>query len=172
MVSIFFTFSCFVSFNRTTLQIILCLVRYLGWLRVYSHVVERLGEFIVARCCWCVLLSFVIYRKFVGGVGLLWFFSLAGACCYVLYSMLLEKFCLGVFFHFDFGLLCWRCYFERVCMFGGFVCVLALCFSLCLFHYCKVVWNILAGCAWWVVFSCFGCFLLDLRRKKNVLCFH
>jgi len=29
-------------------------------------------------------------------------------------------------------------------MFGGFVCVLALCFGLCLFHSCKVVWNILA----------------------------
>ena len=65
----------------------------------FSHrlvVVERFGEFIVARWCWCVLLSFVIYRKFVGGVGLFVIFSLAGACCFVMYSMLLEKFCLCI----------------------------------------------------------------------------
>jgi len=57
----------------------------------FSHVVERFGEFIIVQRWVCVLLSFVIYRKFVGGVGLLsFFFSLADVYCFMLYYMLLK----------------------------------------------------------------------------------
>jgi len=46
------------------------LVWYFGLLRFFSQAVERFGEFFVVQRWFCVLLSFVIYRKFVGGVGL------------------------------------------------------------------------------------------------------